>query len=324
MILICSLTGGGKSSSSLGEACKVLLADDAFSIPSPVAAHVLENAKALLEWIEQHKESAKIFEMKVESSLQECVDKAVTTTGKLHSDRIWTAYHSLRTSDVYVCDWECILLKAGVSKPSAISYQYIGDYILKTMIKTTYPTTAREAALSTTKLSYEEINGLRYAAGYVVRSLQKKALKSTHPQKGDVQLCLSQLLQTEDEAEDDSQDWIQLIDRGGLCHVNNDVYELFLVMEKELHKRISFDKLTDMTPELRKELKECDSVQFIWYLISADWDDNSSSHILDSMIAEWVKIRGFSLAGAWVEQYKAANKKTTQKSKGVRKQLLSV
>ena len=79
-----------------------------------------------------------------------------------------------------------------------------------------------------------------------------------------------------------------------------------------------------MTPELRKELKESESVQFIWCSISADWDDNSSSQVLDSMVAEWVKIRGFSLAGAWVEKYKAANKKTTQKSKGVQKQLLSV
>lgn len=79
-----------------------------------------------------------------------------------------------------------------------------------------------------------------------------------------------------------------------------------------------------MTPELRKEIRESDCVQFIWYLVSADWDDNSSSHILDSIVAKWIKICGFSLTGAWVEKYKAANKKTTQKSKGVRKQLLSV
>ena len=74
------------------------------------------------------------------------------------------------------------------------------------MIKTTYPTTAKETSLSTAELTYEETNGLRYAAGYVVKSLQKEALKSTHPQRDDIQLCLSQLVQAEDEAEDDSQD----------------------------------------------------------------------------------------------------------------------
>lgn len=65
------------------------------------------------------------------------------------------------------------MLKAGVSEASAISYQYIGDYILKNMIKTTYPITSKETLLSTAKLTYEETNGLRYAAGYVVKSLQK-------------------------------------------------------------------------------------------------------------------------------------------------------
>lgn len=166
------------------------------------------------------------------SSLQECVDKAHNATAKFHSDRIWTAYHFLRTSDMYVSDWECIMLKAGVKEPSAITYQYIGDHILKQMIKTTYPTAARETQLPMAELTYEETNAVRYAAGYVVKSLQKKALKSTHAQKDDIQLCLSQLMQAEDEPKDDSQDWIQSIDRGGLCHVNNDVYELFLALER--------------------------------------------------------------------------------------------
>lgn len=34
--------------------------------------------------------------------------------------------------------------------------------------------------------------------------------------------CLSQLVQAENKAEDDSKDWIQLINIGGLCHVNNE------------------------------------------------------------------------------------------------------
>ena len=44
--------------SLIAEACKVLIADDAFMIPSPVAENAVQNAKALLEWMEQHKESA--------------------------------------------------------------------------------------------------------------------------------------------------------------------------------------------------------------------------------------------------------------------------
>lgn len=60
-------------------------------------------------------------------------------------------------------------LKAGVSEPSAICYQYIGDQILKNMIKTTYATIAGETQLSIAELTYEETNAVRYAAEYVVK-----------------------------------------------------------------------------------------------------------------------------------------------------------
>ena len=121
-------------------------------------------------------------------------------------------------------------------------------------------------------------------------------LKTTHAaQRDDFQLCLSQLVQADDKAQDDSQDWIQLIDRGGLCHVNDDTYELFLALEKELRKHIFLDKLSDITPALRKELTESDPVQFLSYLISADWDDDTSARLLDLIVTDWVKVTGFSL-----------------------------
>ena len=120
----------------------------------------------------EHNKEYAVFE-KLLTSLQECTDKARTTSGKFHCDRIWTAYHFLRTSDVYVCDWECVLLKAGVSEISVICYQYIGDQILKKLIKTTYSLTAAkaESSIANRELTYEETNAVRYAAGYVVKSL---------------------------------------------------------------------------------------------------------------------------------------------------------
>ena len=40
------------------------------------------------------------------------------------------------------------------------------------------------------------------------------------------------------------------------------------------------------------------------------------------IIDMWITVRGFSFASAWIEKYKSANKKSVQKSKGVRKQLV--
>ena len=70
-------------------------------------------------------------------------------------------------------------------------------------------------------------------------------------------------------------------------------------------------------------ITENEDVLFLWSLVSADWEDSSASELLQMVVNQWVKIRGFSYASAWVEQYKVAQKQTTQKSKGVRKQLIS-
>ena len=63
--------------------------------------------------------------------------------------------------------------------------------------------------------------------------------------------------------------------------------------------------------------------QFIWHLLSADWEEESSITLLKMIISEWVKIHGFSYTSAWIEKYKAAQKITIQRSKGLRKQLQS-
>ena len=52
-------------------------------------------------------------------------------------------------------------------------------------------------------------------------ALQGKLRKSAHPLKDQLTLCLLDLLDDGDEEHDSSCNWIQMIDRGGLTHVNN-------------------------------------------------------------------------------------------------------
>ena len=79
-------------------------------------------------------------------------------------------------------------------------------------------------------------------------------------------------------------------------------------MEKELRKILATNVIQQLNDTVKTELAESDEVKFIWYIICADWDEHISQYLLQSMIPEWVKIR---VAGAWVEKYKANNKKTT-------------
>ena len=294
--------------------------DQSFKIDTQIANFVVKTASALSTWIINNGNSARIFEQKFVFKLQECVDKALLANGKMHSDRIGTAYHTLHTSVVYICDWQCIIEKSGLTEGSAICFQCIGDLILKKLIKTTYPVSVPKVHMNSS-LTYKEANAGRYAAGFVLRTMKKNIGKSTHAHKADLLLCLAQLLDNDDPKIDDFKDWLEMVDRGGLCHISNDTFEVFLALEKELRNILASNIIEQLDDTVKAKLVESDTVQFIWYIISADWNEHISHYILQSIITEWVKIRGFSLAGAWVEKYKSANKTTTQKSKGLRKQI---
>ena len=59
-------------------------------------------------------------------------------------------------------------------------------------------------------------------------------------------------------------------------------------------------------------------------MVSVDLTDElSSTELLQHIVEMWVKIRGFSMTSAWLEEYKCASQKKTKAKKGLRKQLQS-
>ena len=63
-----------------------------------------------------------------------------------------------------------------------------------------------------------------------------------------------------------------------------------------------------------------DNIQFYWAMLSVDIEDESHAiKLLKEIIGLWVTMRGFSIAGCWLEQYKQATKTNAQK--GLRKEL---
>ena len=153
-------------------------------------------------------------------------------------------------------------------------------------------------------------------------SIKEKLAKSAHPLKDDLQLCLCDLLDDGDEESDESKEWLEIVNRGGLTRVNNSTFELFVVMEKQLRKLIQASRTPSLSADINHTIVHNDDVQFFLCMISADWEDASAHALLEMVVNQWVKIRSFSYASAWVEKFKAAQRKTIQKSKGVRKQLM--
>ncbi len=73
--------------------------------------------------------------------------------------------------------------------------------------------------------------------------------------------------------------------------------------------------------QLQKKISESEDVQFYWSIVSAEWEQDESQALLGLIIEHWITVCGFSFASGWLEKYKQANKKSIQRSKGLRKQL---
>ena len=122
-------------------------------------------------------------------------------------------------------------------------------------------------------------------------------------------LCLLDLLDDGDKESGESAEWIQLINRGGLTLVNNTTFEVFVAMEYELQKHICQGGTHDLG-KITSEVRDNEDVQFLWSIVSADWEEQSAAELLQMIVNHWVRFRGFSYASAWLEKFKTAQKKT--------------
>ena len=74
--------------------------------------------------------------------------------------------------------------------------------------------------------------------------------------------------------------WINRVDRGGLFPVNNTAYLLFKQLEIEIQKNYNYKKLMTSLPtrdEIVKFITESKDVQFYWYLISSDVEEEEAN-----------------------------------------------
>ena len=128
-------------------------------------------------------------------------------------------------------------------------------------------------------------------------------------------------------AQHSSSDWTNLMNRGGLLKVTDDAFDVFVSCEEVVRmfyqksKAMELDKgrKNEIMEEVMKDLQVMED----WAWVSVDMDEEIAKKLLKMLVEEWVKIRGFSFAHAWLELYKQACKKTLQRSKGLRKNLLS-
>ena len=73
-----------------------------------------------------------------------------------------------------------------------------------------------------------------------------------------------------------------------------------------------------------KAILASEDLQFYWLIVTAEFEvdkEEVKSTLLTMIVELYLTMRGFSFASNWIEQYKNSTKKSTQKSKSLRKKL---
>lgn len=90
------------------EGVHAVLADKSFSLPTGPASCARKVGECISAWIPDHVEEASAFEKKITASLANCMQVRCASQ-KMRRERMWSAYHELRTSKLYVSEWNTFL-----------------------------------------------------------------------------------------------------------------------------------------------------------------------------------------------------------------------
>ena len=302
-------------------------------LPSRNAAEVVKLGKELAAWLKSPLNStgAEVFSNSLAQQLAKCIPLTSTSTAQPLDQRgreaIWSSYQRLRCSQEYTAVWQAFFRNLGIVEAHPLFWQTVGDGMLAQIIKKKFPLLSAAAPQDSTEgstrpsLTLREMNALRYAAGYVPRAVFKKL--NLHPSAVNTRLqkCLQDLLQ-ESSGNLASEEWLDLVDRGGLCRVNDTAFSLFQAMEVEVrsHLQLHAAVVTENFKEaVTRRVFESDEVKTFWTWLSNEWEDEDSKLLFRMIVELFVTVRGFSYASAWIEQHKINTAKTLQKSKGLRK-----
>ena len=126
-------------------------------------------------------------------------------------------------------------MQQGGIAPTLILYQHITDLVFKMLICEHYKQSATNTAHLTRGTSAIEGNALWYAAVYVIEHVLKMISRSNHPLKEDLIDCCKRhkVIRTDPSnyTQGAFEEWTDLLDRGGLCHVKETAFQLFCSLE---------------------------------------------------------------------------------------------
>lgn len=315
------------------EAISTILQDKDFDLKTPRMKLARESAQTVLDAISGDGKNAEVF-ARFAATLNGKLKALATLSGcktlSAQRQHMWSNFHSARISDLRRL-WSDLFTSLGVDLKFAqdpLPGEYVNEKVFERHIKSTFQ--VEDECTEPGELSENDLNALRYVAGYVPWKLRQKFRKGTckHSNQKAFLICLEKMTEGSEDSDDTyiqyTKRWINAVDRGGLFRVSDEVFVLFHEIERMVRRFVT--NLTSQSSrqdkqEIVDEIVSDDDVQFHWSMISVDIDHDAGEQLLQQIIQLYLTIRGFSTAGAFVEQYKQITEKTTRKSTSLRKGL---
>lgn len=251
--------------------------------------------------------------------------------------KLWSDLHKIRLEPTILqAAWKELLVALnlpGENGTFTLIQQSVYSELFSLLLCEQFPdshSTQHELSCQNTVFSEDELNALRYACGYVPRMLLKKYEIRPGKTHSEYVQCLGDMAV---EGDGDNilsytRKWLDIVNRGGLFPLNDKSFLFFVAIEKIVRSLLpshavcnDCDKQTFQRSVLDK-IASSDVVQFYWRLLSRDIQEpRDSDTLLMEIVTQWVTVRGYSLAAAWMEEYKRSKQKTTQKTPGLRKSI---
>ena len=121
------------------------------------------------------------------------------------------------------------------------------------------------------------------------------------PRKEEMILCLMALTKGGEfeEGLGTAEDWTELVDRGGLWRVRENMFHLFCAIEEvvQLQLKVLPKRTVFKTKEVITAVTTNDDVQFYWLIVSADFeieDSDIHTELLYKIVELYLTIRGHS------------------------------
>ena len=83
--------------------------------------------------------------------------------------------------------------------------------------------------------------------------------------------------------EDEFNEWVKAIDRGGLIHISDELYGMFVSMEMELRKHLKLGNNVNIKDTAITEILKNEDVLFNWCLVSINWDEAELNELLKGL-----------------------------------------